>query len=90
MRGGLQPIQGGVAPGSEGGVARLTAKGLNLFGQTMLAIPDKCVDVSIGVAEVRALPVGTGEAFSLHALGCPPTAFHLTPRSHSQRRRLST
>jgi hypothetical protein len=68
-----------VAPGSERGAAGRTSKGLDLLGLAMPAIPDKCVDVSIGDAEVRALLVRTGEALGLYPLGGPSAAFHLTP-----------
>src|SRR5260370_36176811 len=53
----------------------------------MPAIPDKCVDVSIGDAEVRALLVRTGEALGLYPLGGPSAAFHLTPGTYWRRLR---
>src|SRR6266699_1520368 len=86
--GGFQTIQWGMASGSEGGVASLTAKGLDALGLTMLAIPDQRMDVSIGDPEVGALRVGTGEARGVHALGGSPAAFHLAPGAH--RCRLTT
>src|SRR5215470_15324197 len=85
MRGSFQAIQGGVAPGSEGSTAGLTAKGLDALGMAMLAIPDQRVDVSIGNAEVGALSVGTGVALCVDPLGCSPTAFDLAPGSHRRR-----
>jgi hypothetical protein len=57
----------------------LTAKGLDALGMAMLAIPNQRVDVSIGDPEVRALLIGTGEAFGGYPLGGSPAAFHLTP-----------
>jgi hypothetical protein len=41
MRRRFQTVQGSVAPGSEGGVARLAAKGLDVLGTAMLAISKK-------------------------------------------------
>ena len=81
-RGRFQTIQRGMAARPESGVARLAAKGLDLLGAAMLAVPDKCMDVSIGDPAVRALLIGTGEAFGVHSLGCPPPAFHLTPGAY--------
>jgi len=40
VRGGFQAVQGGVAPSTERDVASLTAKGLDPFSKTMLAIPN--------------------------------------------------
>src|SRR5260221_12013390 len=51
----------------------------------MLAIANQRVDVSLGDAEVRALLIGTGEAFGGYALGCSPSAFYLTPGTHRRR-----
>ena len=68
-----------MASGSERGVAGLTAKGLDLLGTAMLAIPDKRVDVSIGDPEVRALLIGTGEALRVYAFGSSSPAFDLAP-----------
>jgi hypothetical protein len=68
-------IQGSVTPGSERGAASLTAKGLDLLSTTMLAIANKSVDVSLGDAEVRALRVGTSEAFGMDPLGCSRLLF---------------
>jgi hypothetical protein len=39
VRRGFQTVQGGVAPSTERGVASLTAKRLDPFSKTMLAIP---------------------------------------------------
>src|SRR6266516_3210944 len=79
-----------MATSGEGRAASLTAKGLDLLGTAMLAIPNQSVDVSVGDSKVRALLVGTGEAFGVYPLGCSPAAFHLTPGVHRQRCRLST
>jgi len=86
VRGSLQTIQGGVASGSERGVTGRASKRLDPLDMAMLAIPDEGVDMSIGDAGVRTLRVGTGEALGIHPLGRSPPAFHLTPRSHRQRR----
>src|SRR5215469_3426071 len=51
----------------------------------MLAIANERMNVSIGDAEVGALVIGTGIALGVHALGCSPAAFHLTPGAHSWR-----
>ena len=88
--GGFQTVQRGVAPGSERGAAGLAAKRLDPLGMAMLAISNQRVDVSVGDPEVRALLVGTGEALGVHALGCSPPAFHLTPGTHRRRRWPST
>jgi hypothetical protein len=90
VRRGFQAVEGGVTPRTEGGVASLAAKGLDLLGTAMLAISDEGVDLSSGDAEVGARSVGTGEAVGVHALGCSPTAFDLAPGTHRQRRWLST
>ncbi len=45
----------------------------------MLAIADEGMEGSVGVAEVRALPVGTSEARGVHPLGGSSAAFDLTP-----------
>jgi len=57
-----------------------------------LPSPTRRVDASVCDPRVRALLVGTGEALSVHPLGCSPAAFHLTPgayrcwgRSHTRR-----
>src|SRR5258708_8813647 len=93
VRWGFQTIQGGVASGSERGVAGLTAKRLDALGLAMLAISDQGMDLSIGDPGVRALLIGAGETLGVHSLGCSPAAFPLTPgaykstsRAHTQRR----
>jgi hypothetical protein len=75
VRGGFQAVEGGSAPGTERRARGLRAKGLNLLGLAMLPIPDECVDVGIADAEGRARRVGTGVAFSIHALGVLPDGF---------------
>ncbi len=85
LRGGFQTVHRGVASGSEGGVASLTAKGLDALGLAMLAIPDQRVDVSIGDPAIRALPIGTGVALGLHSLRCSAATFHLTPGAYRSR-----
>jgi hypothetical protein len=86
VRGGFQTVQGSVAPGSERGMAGLTAERLDALSTTVLAIADQSVDVSIGDAEVRALLIGTGEARGVHPLGRSPPAFDLAPGTHRSRR----
>jgi len=90
VRRGFQTVQGGVAPSTERGVASLTAKRLDPFSKTMLAIPNQGMNVSVCDAGVEALSVRTGEALCVYPLRCSPTAFHLTPRVYSRRRRLHT
>ncbi len=87
---GFQPVQGGVASGSERGMAGLATERLDLLSTTVLAIADQSVDLSIGVAEVGALLIGTGEARGVHALGCSSAAFHLRPGAYRSRCWLST
>src|SRR6266487_4316821 len=87
LRGSLQPVQGGVAPGTKRGVARLTAKGLDRLSTPMLAIPDERMDVSVCDAEVRAQLIGTGETLGVDAFGGSTPAFHLTPGTYWRRRR---
>ena len=71
---GFQPVQGGVAPGSERGTAGLTTKGLDALETAMLAIAHQRMYVCIGDAKVGAISVGTGEALGVYALGSsPPT-----------------
>jgi len=82
VRGRFQPVQRGVAPGGESGAARLTAKGLDPLGLTMLAVPDQGVDSSVSVAKVAALLVGTGEAIGVDAFRGSPPAFDLAPGAH--------
>ena len=85
VRGRFQTVQGGMAPSAERGAAGLAAKGLDVLGLAMLAIPNQRVDLSIGDAEVGALRVGTGEAFGVDPLGRSPAAFDLAPRAHRHR-----
>jgi hypothetical protein len=85
LRGGFQAIQGGIASGTEGGVAGLTAEGLDPLSRTMLAIPNERMDLSISIAEVEALLVGTGEAFGGYPLRGSSPAFHLAPGEHRSR-----
>jgi len=87
LQGGFQTVQGRVASGSERGVASPTAKGLDALGLAMLAIPDKCVDVSVGDPEVHALLIGTGESLGVDPLGRSPPAFDLAPGTHRRRSR---
>ena len=87
VRGGFQTVQRGVAPSTERGAAGLTAKGLDLLGMAMLAIPNEGVNVSICDAGVRALLVRTGEALCVYPLRCSPAAFDLAPGAHRGRRR---
>ena len=60
---GFQPIQGGVASGTERAVARLAAKGLDRLSTPMLAIPNECMPVCVCDPEVQTLLIWTGEAF---------------------------
>jgi hypothetical protein len=76
---GFQAVQGSVASGSKGGVARLTTERLDALALAMLAIANPRVAVSVGDAEVQTLLIGTGEAFGVHALGGSSPAFHLAP-----------
>jgi hypothetical protein len=89
-RGGFQTIQGGVASGSEGGVAGLTTKRLDPLSLAMSAISDQGVDVSVCDPGVRALRVGTSEALGVDPLGGSPAAFHFAPGSHRRRQWPST
>jgi hypothetical protein len=56
-------------------VASLTVKGLDALGLAMLAIPDKCVDVSVGDPEVHALLIGTCESLGVDPDGALPAGF---------------
>ena len=85
--GSFQTAQGGVAPSSERGAAGLAAKGLDAFSMAMCAIPNECMNVSIGDPGVRALLVRTGEALGVHPLGCASAAFHLAPGADRRRHR---
>ncbi len=75
VRGGFQTVQGRVAPGSERGMAGLTAERLDLLSTTVLAIANQSMDLSIGDAEVGALLIGTGEAGGVHPSGALPAGF---------------
>ena len=83
---GFQTVQGGVTSSTERGAARLTPERLDWFGLAMLAIPDERMDLSISIAEVQALLVGTGVALGVHSLGGSPPAFHLAPGTHRRSR----
>ncbi len=72
---GFQTIQGGVASGSECGVAGRASKGLDPLGLAMLAIADQGVDMSICDPGIRALLVGTGEALGVYPDGVLPGGF---------------
>jgi hypothetical protein len=56
----------------------------------MFAIAHQSVDSSVSDAKVKALLVGTGEAFAVYPPGSSPSAFHLTPGTHWHRRCPST
>src|SRR5216683_6698003 len=60
LRRGFHPVQRRVAPGTEGGVARLAAKGLDPLDLAMLAIANQRMHVRIRVGKVEARSVGTG------------------------------
>src|SRR5260221_1993301 len=90
VRGGFQPIQGGVTSSAERGAASLTTERLDPLRLTMLAIANERMNVSVGDPEVRALLIGTGVAFGVDLFGCCPAAFDLAPGTHRPRRRLST
>jgi hypothetical protein len=86
VRWGFQTVQGRVASSTERGVAGLTPKRLDPLSRAMLAIPDESMDVSSGDLEVETLTVRTGEALRVSTFGSTPTAFHLAPGPHTQRR----
>ena len=71
----FQPVQGGIASSTEGGAARLTPQRLDPLSTPMFAISDDGMEGSVGVAEVHALRVGTGEAFGRNASGGLPAGF---------------
>ena len=50
----------------------------------MLAVPDKCMDMSVCDPAVQTLLIGASEAFGGYPLGCSPAAFHLAPGAHRQ------
>jgi hypothetical protein len=79
-RGGFQAIQGGVASGSEGGLASLTTKRLDPLSLAMSAISDQGVDVRVCDPGVRALRVGTSEALSVDRSDELPGGFSLRAR----------
>ncbi len=90
VRWGFQTIEWSVATSAERGAALLTAKRLDALGLAMLAIANQRVELIIGVAEVLALLIGTGEAGGAHPLGRSPPAFDLAPGAHRRRRSPST
>ena len=61
LRGGFQPVPRGVASGTERAVARRASKGLDRLRTPMLAVPDQRMQVSVSLAKVLALRVGTSE-----------------------------
>jgi hypothetical protein len=73
--GSFQTVQRSVVPGAERDVASLAAKGLDAFGLAMLAIPNECMNVSIGDPAVPALRVGTSEACGVDPFGAPRRLF---------------
>src|SRR5215471_5715465 len=74
-------------PHGEGGLAGLTAEGLDPLSRAMLAIPDEGMDLSIGNPEVLTLVVGTSKALGVYAFGSTSPAFHLTPGAYWRRSR---
>jgi hypothetical protein len=86
MGGCFQSVQGRITSRTEGGVARLATKRLDQLSLAVLAIANQRVKVSIGVAEVRALSVRTGETLGIDAFGGTSPAFDLAPGSHRRRR----
>jgi hypothetical protein len=85
VRGGFQTIEGSVTPGSERGVASLTAKGLDAFGLAMLTVSNQSMNVSVCDSKVGTLSIRTGEALCVHPLRGSPTAFDLAPGAHCRR-----
>jgi hypothetical protein len=80
LRRGFQAVHGGIASSTEGGAARLTTKGLDALGMTILAIANQSVLSSVSVAKVGALPVRTSEALGVDAFRGSPPAFNLETR----------
>src|SRR5215467_14390510 len=64
---GFQAVQWGVAPSGEGGVTGLTAKRLDSFGTSILAVSHQSMDGVVCDPVIRALSVGTGVALGVHA-----------------------
>lgn len=87
VRRGFQTIQGGMATSTERDVAGLTTQRLDALSMAMLPISNESILVSVCDARGGALAVLTGEALSVHPLGCASAAFQLTPGAHSRRRR---
>ena len=74
----------------ERGAASRASKGLDLLSTPMLAIANQSVKVSFGVSKVGTISVGTGEARGVHAFGCSPPTFDLSPRTYRSIRRRSS
>ncbi len=85
VRGSLQPVQWGVASGTERGVAGLTPKRLDPLCRAMLAIPNQGMNLGVGDPEVQALLVGTGVAVRVNAFRSTSSTFHFTPGKHRRR-----
>ncbi len=82
----FQPIQWGMASGTERGVASLTTKRLDPLSRAMLAIPNESMEVSVCDTEVETLAVRTSKALRVYAFGSTSMAFHLAPGANRQRR----
>ncbi len=79
LGGGFQMVLLSIVSSAERGAASLTTERLDPLGLAMFAIANQRMHVSIGDAEVLALLIGTGIAFSVDPLGRSPAAFPLTP-----------
>jgi hypothetical protein len=72
---GFQTVQRSVVSSAECGMTGRASKGRDLLSATMCAIPNQSVDGSVCDAEVRALLVGTSEAFGGYPSGGLPAGF---------------
>jgi hypothetical protein len=84
---GFQSVQGSIESGTEGGMAGLTAKGLDPLGTAMLAISHQSMDLRIGDPVVLARFVWASKALGHHAFGRSAPTLDLSPWSDSPRRK---
>jgi len=79
---GFEAIQRRIATSAEGGLAGLTAEGLDAFRLAMRTITDQSVDLRVGNQIVRARPMRAGKTLCGNPLGSTPTAFAIAPRGY--------
>jgi hypothetical protein len=75
----FEAIERRIAASAEGGLAGLTAEGLDAFSFAVCTITNQRVDLRVGNLIVRAGSVRAGKSLGGNPLGSTPTAFAIGP-----------